>query len=649
MFKDFRWRPTWGQWANSCHLFTFLTLALFLTLAETRGLAQETATNTEDLAPWQMPYFDVVPDPLEGFNRCSWDFNDWFFRGVIYPLSFGYNMVVPKPARTGIGKMGHNLTYPVRFFNSCFQGKWHGAWEETERFGVNSTVGIAGFFDPATHWKIGRSDEDFGLTLGHYGTGPGFYLMLPLLGPSNGRDAVGLLVDEPLDICFWIGLAYPNDIWAQCIRPGFDFNDLSGNARTYKRELDGEQDPYYDLRMLYSLNRQRLVLNFQPYARGKGRFNPDPTIRTILFKPVDPTFADKADTRHVLIPATGKKLAYSCWMQKHPAPLVYCLPGLGSYRLDRAPVAYADMLYRHGYSVVSISSPFEQEFMDSASTMAVPGYGPADCDDVVNALKLIQADLHKWKGNQITGTSLTGVSHGGYLTLMIAARESAGQLAGLSFDRYVAVDPPVQLAHAERNLDDMFYAPLKWPAKERYQRMQDALYKALYFADSGLDISGNIPLTRTESDFLIGAVFRLTLIDAIMDSQRRQNLGVLKTNPDNFVRQDAYREIREISYGEYTHRFLLPYLIDRDMVTNRASLEAATDLEQSTDNLRNNPKVRVQFCDDDFVLTPEDISWFHSTFGNRITEYTEGGHLGNLYLPEVQEKLVALFSDQPPK
>ena len=56
------------------------------------------------------------------------------------------------------------------------------------------------------------------------------------------------------------------------------------------------------------------------------------------------------------------------------------------------------MMYRHGYSVVAFSSPFQKEFMESASTMALPGYGPADCDDVVNALKLILADVRKWQG-----------------------------------------------------------------------------------------------------------------------------------------------------------------------------------------------------------------------------------------------------------
>ena len=114
---------------------------------------------------------------------------------------------------------------------------------------------------------------------------------------------------------------------------------------------------------------------------------------------------------------------------------------------------------------------------------------------------------------------------------MIAAREAAGKLDGLSFDRYVAVDPPVSLVRALDGLDDMFNAPLNWPADERAERMKLAIYKALYFAQNGLDVSGNIPLTADESKFLIGMVFRFTLMSAIVDSQRRDNLGVLKVEP----------------------------------------------------------------------------------------------------------------------
>ena len=588
-------------------------------------------------------FFDAVDDPIEGFNRCSWAVNDWLFRSVIYPFSVGYTFIAPEPVRTKISNAGHNLTYPVRLVNNCLQGKWSGAWAETERFGVNSTVGLGGLFDTATHWKIGRSDEDFGQTLGHWGNGPGIFLMLPLAGPSNGRDALGLIADWPLDICFWLGYAAPHELWPSCVRPGFGVNDLSGQAAMYKRQLDSLVDPYQALRTLYSLNRERLIIDYLP-SQG-GNFDPDPTVGAVLFKPNSPDFLNQARTRKILIPATGKKLAYNVWLQKKPAPVVYYLPGLGSYRLDQSALAYADMMYRHGYSVVVFSNPFQKDFMEHASTLAVPGYGPADCDDVVSVLKLIRADMQKWQGDKITGNYLTGVSHGGYFTLMIAQREAAGKLGGLTFDRYVAVEPPVQLSGALHALDEMFDAPLAWPANERSHDMIVAINKALYFAQNGLDVSGDIPLTREESEFLIGLVFRYTLMSVIVDSQRRDNLGVLKVNPGTFVRQKSYEEIRQIDYAGYMDRFVIPYLIKTGHGTDRDTLLAATDLEQGTDYLRNNPKVRVQICADDFLLSHQDISWYRTNLGTNLTVYPEGGHLGNLHIPAVQEKLVKLFSE----
>jgi hypothetical protein len=133
-------------------------------------------------------------------------------------------------------------------------------------------------------------------------------------------------------------------------------------------------------------------------------------------------------------------------------------------------------------------------------------------------------------------------------------------------------------------------------------------------------------------------------MNAIVDSQRRNNLGVLKVNPAKFVRQDSVREIRQINYGDYAEHFVLPYLIRTGRVTSREQVLANTDLTQSTELLRNNPKVRVQICEDDFLLTPTDLPWFRSTFGNNLVAYPVGGHLGNLHIPAIQEALVRLFS-----
>src|SRR5258706_1734466 len=132
-------------------------------------------------------------DPIETFNRAIWGFNKGFMTSVVRPASKVYRRVVVKPVRTGIGNMGKNLTYPNRLLNNMFQGNWAGMGQETERCLCNTVIGLGGFFDVATRWGVPKNDADFGQTFRKWGWKPGFYLMLPVFGPSDRRDATGLL------------------------------------------------------------------------------------------------------------------------------------------------------------------------------------------------------------------------------------------------------------------------------------------------------------------------------------------------------------------------------------------------------------------------------------------------------------------------
>ena len=115
--------------------------------------------------------------------------------GVVKPTAKVYRLIVFKPVRTGIGNFGKNIIYPGRLINNLLQGKWGGARDETYRFCCNTTVGVAGFIDVASKWNIPKSDADFGQTFGQWGWKPQCYVMLPIFGPSNERDTVGLAAD----------------------------------------------------------------------------------------------------------------------------------------------------------------------------------------------------------------------------------------------------------------------------------------------------------------------------------------------------------------------------------------------------------------------------------------------------------------------
>lgn len=137
-----------------------------------------------------------VHDPLEGFNRGIFWFNERVDRYFLEPVAVGWDFVVPDPAQRGLRNFFDNLNFPVVFVNNLLQAKPLAAAEELGAFLLNSTLGIGGLVDARKRVGMAVHREDFGQTLGVWGVPPGPYLVIPFLGPSNPRDAVGMGVDS---------------------------------------------------------------------------------------------------------------------------------------------------------------------------------------------------------------------------------------------------------------------------------------------------------------------------------------------------------------------------------------------------------------------------------------------------------------------
>jgi phospholipid-binding lipoprotein MlaA len=144
-------------------------------------------------------------DPMETLNRHVFAFNEGFDDVVMKPLAEAWVFVLPEEVRTCFSNAFANLREPSNALNNLLQGKPAEALSDTCRFAVNTTVGLLGCFDVATRMGLERSQEDFGQTLGVWGAGPGPFLMVPVFGPSNVRDAIGIYGVEPfLDVHFCI-------------------------------------------------------------------------------------------------------------------------------------------------------------------------------------------------------------------------------------------------------------------------------------------------------------------------------------------------------------------------------------------------------------------------------------------------------------
>jgi phospholipid-binding lipoprotein MlaA len=141
----------------------------------------------------------VIRDPWERFNRRMHGFNSALDRMVLHPMAVGYDKVVPDPVQSGVSRFFGNLRLPATAINQALQGRPGHAGRSLGRFLVNSTVGIAGVFDPATPLGMTRPEgEDFGQTLASWGWRDSRYLVMPLLGPRTVRDTIAIVGDEPM-------------------------------------------------------------------------------------------------------------------------------------------------------------------------------------------------------------------------------------------------------------------------------------------------------------------------------------------------------------------------------------------------------------------------------------------------------------------
>ena len=148
-----------------------------------------------DLVP-EGTVLDVeVYDPIEGFNRGSYRFNHYFDKYFFLPIVKGYQFIMPDYAEDRVSSFVDNVYEFNNFTNNLLQLKFKATGITLSRFVINTTVGVAGLWDPSTHWGLRRQPEDFGQTLGHYGVGHGPFIVLPIFGPSNLRDTTGLVTD----------------------------------------------------------------------------------------------------------------------------------------------------------------------------------------------------------------------------------------------------------------------------------------------------------------------------------------------------------------------------------------------------------------------------------------------------------------------
>ena len=628
-----------GRRAQGCHGRPPLcarALALLLPWAlaacashyEPRDWSDYTGPGAEWFQREELP-FPAVGDPLEPANRAVSIFNYGVLRFVIAPTARVYRGFVPEPARRGVRNFGRNLLYPVRLTNNLLQAKWRESWTETQRFALNTVVGFAGLADPASERGLRPSQEDLGQTLAKWGWRESVYLQLPVLGPSSVRDALGRFGDAWLD-----PLTYFYFVFA----PARVYNEFSDSVEETLDVVHSLYDAYEPLRFVWTASR---VVDATDFAWIDDESGEVESLQTIFLQPDDVEFIVAREEQRVRLSTTGRELPYSFWLQPEPAPLTYLLPGLGGHRSSGTAVALAEILYDSGNSVVVISNAMNWEFLRYGSSAEAVGYAPQDARDVHAALSAIDRQLARRYPERFTTRRLGGISLGALHALHIAAAEAQAGPELVAFDLYVAIGAPVDYEFSMRELDRCYNAPLAFPPEKRDERIEDVFAKVLYLSQGRLDPELALPFSEPEAKFLIGMVFRQTLQEIILETERMHRPGVLQRPYSRWRRAPLYREISEYSFLEYAYAYALPWFASQDgaITLDDAGAErmfAASSLAAIAEGLRANPKVRVFANENDFLLRPGDAAWLRELLGERMRSFEDGGHLGNLHRSGVQ-------------
>lgn len=205
--------------------------------------------------------YEQTNDPLEPTNRVFYAINNGLDTVILRPAALAYRYVVPGPVREGVHNVLSNIGTPVQLSNDILEGKPRRAGDTTMRFLINTTVGALGIFDVATKWGYPNHDADFGMTLANWGVPEGPFLFLPVLGPSNPRDAAGFGVDIALDPFTWIGPKHDTGLtvfnWTR-----YGLNALDSRERVLDA-LDQIKktalDPYATFRSLYRQHRHAQI------------------------------------------------------------------------------------------------------------------------------------------------------------------------------------------------------------------------------------------------------------------------------------------------------------------------------------------------------------------------------------------------------
>ena len=689
---------SWNRFLAAFMIVFALLLGACQSTEPEEAPADETAI-AEPTGPW--PTARLIGelsghDPIEGFNRSMFEVDCVIMDYIARPLGWIWSSVLPRPVIQCIENACHNLAFPGRLVSSLGSAEFECAGVETGRFLLNSTVGIAGLFDPAEYWfHLYKTDADFGRMFATWGIGPGCRLIIPGSRHINIRDDVGSIFDYLLDIRTYL----PYSSWAYV-------NNVVALHPQFVNVIKGSADPYRTYVMMSLLNRElQLDKWYYDYAKDvyHGRLPELPpdqgtampktlhgrrkvlegyhslgpvidTLRAIYFVPqndhdwwyarlsvFNSDFEDKIHTRKVTvgIDPERSRLRYGFFEapkpkdenEVRPEKLAIVIPGIGSIYNSQTALATAEEFYNAGYSVVLVDNGFNWRFM-TATDGKLPGYTPHDAAKMRTVLQKILADLREDGKIKDPRIVLTGWSMGGIELCHIAAMEEKENTLGIS--RYLPINPPADLITALQTADSYAAVTKDWTFDEAVEKVSSGAglqYVLTKNVIPPLDPEKPETFTRPPlvgddvAKFFVAFSIQSCLTEDLEKTQREGKYPLPISAPCTmFNREDFYREVGDIGFMEYITRFLFPQM-GKD-ISELDKLAAESGLRAVESTLKNNKSVRMIHAWDDILINDADRKFLDETLGDRITWFSNGGHCGQFYTKAFREELLSRAEEE---
>ena len=337
---------------------------------------------------------------------------------------------------------------------------------------------------------------------------------------------------------------------------------------------------------------------------------------------------------------------FNFFAQNKAAPLVFIIADLGGSFVSGYMIYEAELLYKSGYNVIAISSPFFWNFVISSGTTALPGVTDEDAQDLYSAMHLALNEVKQHHNHTITKIGAMGLGLGALELAHLSVIDQKEKK--LNIERYVFINPIVNLVHSVTQIEKHVAIALDIGMN----RVDQLKAKAFNFVFDNMDKNTNdpgyflnlqkkFPLKENEYQFLFGANLRMTLGDTIFASQMVKDLGVLKSSISEHNWDARHTEVNNFNFLDYFQKFLLPNFKKYNFFT----IQKHVNLDSVEPSIKENPNMFLMHNLDDPLVSANQVTTLVGVFGpERSKIYPRGGHLGNLWFSQNQKDLLQILS-----